>query len=107
MARATARHILVASEDKCNELKAAIEGGADFAQLARDNSSCPSFRPGPDGQGVRHCGLQRTGRCRARPGQDPVRISPAGSYQPPGLTLGNSRASYAGSFTPSLYQSSL
>ena len=26
MARATARHILVASEDKCNELKAAIEG---------------------------------------------------------------------------------
>ena len=29
MARATARHILVASEDKCNELKAAIEGGAE------------------------------------------------------------------------------
>src|SRR3990167_1794030 len=28
MARATARHILVASEAKCNELKAAIEGGA-------------------------------------------------------------------------------
>ncbi len=27
MARATARHILVSSEAKCNELKTAIEGG--------------------------------------------------------------------------------
>ena len=36
------------SEDKCNELKAAIEGGADFAQLARDNSTCPSGRSGGD-----------------------------------------------------------
>ena len=48
MARATARHILVASEDKCNELKSAIEGWADFAQLAKDNSSCPSARSGGD-----------------------------------------------------------
>lgn len=48
MARATARHILVASEDQCNELKAAIEGGADFAQLAKDNSTCPSGRNGGD-----------------------------------------------------------
>lgn len=46
MPRATARHILVSSEDKCNELKAAIEGGADFAQVAKDNSSCPSSRDG-------------------------------------------------------------
>ncbi|MDG9930965.1 MULTISPECIES: peptidylprolyl isomerase [Pseudomonas] len=46
MARATARHILVSSEDKCNELKAAIQGGADFAQLAKENSSCPSSRDG-------------------------------------------------------------
>ena len=30
MAKATARHILVSSEEKCNELKAQIEGGADF-----------------------------------------------------------------------------
>jgi len=48
MARATARHILVPTEEKCNELKAAIEGGADFAQVAKDNSTCPSSRQGGD-----------------------------------------------------------
>ena len=46
MAQASARHILVSTEAKCNELKAAIEGGADFAQVARENSSCPSSRDG-------------------------------------------------------------
>lgn len=46
MARASARHILVDSEAKCNELKTAIENGADFAQVARENSSCPSSRDG-------------------------------------------------------------
>ena len=44
MPRATARHILVPSEAKCNELKAAIEGGADFAQVAKDNSTGPFNR---------------------------------------------------------------
>lgn len=48
MTVATARHILVDSEEKCNELKAAIEGGADFAELARQNSRCPSGRNGGD-----------------------------------------------------------
>jgi len=48
MTVATARHILVDTEDKCNELKAAIEGGAEFADIARDNSSCPSGRNGGD-----------------------------------------------------------
>ena len=48
MTVATARHILVDTEEKCNELKAAIEGGADFADVARDNSSCPSGRNGGD-----------------------------------------------------------
>jgi peptidyl-prolyl cis-trans isomerase C len=48
MANATARHILVATEDKCNELKTTIEAGADFAQVAKDNSSCPSGRQGGD-----------------------------------------------------------
>ncbi|NLU70461.1 peptidylprolyl isomerase [Streptomyces sp. HNM0574] len=46
MATATARHILVPSEDKATELKAAIEGGADFAELAKANSTCPSGRQG-------------------------------------------------------------
>ena len=48
MARATARHILAATQDKCNELKAAIEGGADFAKVAKENSTCPSSRNGGD-----------------------------------------------------------
>lgn len=46
MSKASARHILVSSEEKCKELKAAIEGGADFAQVARENSTCPSSRDG-------------------------------------------------------------
>ncbi|OIO69128.1 MAG: peptidylprolyl isomerase [Zetaproteobacteria bacterium CG1_02_53_45] len=48
MTLATARHILVNSEEKCLELKAAIEGGEDFADVARNNSSCPSGRNGGD-----------------------------------------------------------
>ncbi|MBL8443234.1 MAG: peptidylprolyl isomerase [Zoogloeaceae bacterium] len=46
MAKATARHILVDTEARCKELKAAIEGGADFAQIAKENSTCPSGRDG-------------------------------------------------------------
>jgi peptidyl-prolyl cis-trans isomerase C len=46
MARATARHILVSTEAKCNELKAAIEAGADFAEIAKQHSTCPSSRDG-------------------------------------------------------------
>jgi peptidyl-prolyl cis-trans isomerase C len=42
MARATARHILVASEEQCQALKDEIAGGADFANLAREHSTCPS-----------------------------------------------------------------
>jgi peptidyl-prolyl cis-trans isomerase C len=34
-----ARHILVDSEEKAKELRAKIVGGADFAQLAKENSS--------------------------------------------------------------------
>ncbi len=48
MASATARHLLVDSEEKCQQLKTEIEGGADFADVARANSSCPSSAQGGD-----------------------------------------------------------
>ncbi len=48
MAKAQARHILVDSEEKCNDLKQQIAEGADFADVARDNSSCPSGKTGGD-----------------------------------------------------------
>ncbi len=48
MAKATARHILVDSEEICNELKKEIEEGADFATVAKANSSCPSGKSGGD-----------------------------------------------------------
>ena len=46
MAKASARHILVDTEEKCNELKTQIENGADFAELAAKHSSCPSGKQG-------------------------------------------------------------
>jgi peptidyl-prolyl cis-trans isomerase C len=46
MTQAAARHILVSTEQQCNDLKTAIEGGADFAQVARESSLCPSSRDG-------------------------------------------------------------
>ena len=48
MARATARHILVDSEEKCNELKAEIENGTSFEEVAKANSNCPSKAQGGD-----------------------------------------------------------
>ena len=48
MAKARARHILVSSEENCNALKTQIEGGADFAELAKEHSSCPSGKQGGD-----------------------------------------------------------
>ena len=46
MPRASARHILVDSEDKCLKIKAEIEGGASFEDLAKQHSSCPSGQSG-------------------------------------------------------------
>jgi peptidyl-prolyl cis-trans isomerase C len=48
MARAKARHILVKTEAQCQQLKDEITGGADFADIARKHSSCPSGGRGGD-----------------------------------------------------------
>lgn len=46
MATASARHILVDTEAECLDLKTKIEGGADFAELAKAHSKCPSGQRG-------------------------------------------------------------
>lgn len=48
MSTASARHILVTTEEACNDLKTQIEGGADFAELAGAHSQCPSGKQGGD-----------------------------------------------------------
>ena len=48
MPKASARHILVDSEDKCNDLKQQIAKGADFGGVAREHSTCPSGAQGGD-----------------------------------------------------------
>ncbi len=46
--KARARHILVPTEDACNQLKQQIADGADFADLAKEHSTCPSGKQGGD-----------------------------------------------------------
>ena len=46
MAKASARHILVSSEEICQELKEEIESGVDFADVAKEHSQCPSGKDG-------------------------------------------------------------
>jgi peptidyl-prolyl cis-trans isomerase C len=48
MTKATARHILVDSEEQCQTIKDKIEGGADFSALAQKHSSCSSGKQGGD-----------------------------------------------------------
>lgn len=48
MATAQARHILVPTEDQANDLKTQITDGADFGEVAKQHSSCPSSAQGGD-----------------------------------------------------------
>ncbi len=48
MSSASARHILVNTEEECLSLKQQIEDGADFAEVAKEHSTCPSGRKGGD-----------------------------------------------------------
>jgi peptidyl-prolyl cis-trans isomerase C len=48
MSKARARHILVSTEAECQKLKEEIEGGEDFAEVARKHSKCPSGQRGGD-----------------------------------------------------------
>jgi peptidyl-prolyl cis-trans isomerase C len=43
-----ASHILVKTEAEINDIKSQIDGGADFAILAREHSDCPSSAEGGD-----------------------------------------------------------
>lgn len=48
MTTACARHILVATEEEANDIKQQIADGADFAEMARQFSQCPSRAQGGD-----------------------------------------------------------
>jgi len=46
MATASARHILVPTEEQCNDIKQQIADGADFTEMAKAHSTCPSGSQG-------------------------------------------------------------
>ena len=48
MSKARARHILVSTKEKCEDLQTQIEAGGDFAALAKEPSTCPSGKQGGD-----------------------------------------------------------
>ena len=48
MSKATARHILVKTEEECESLKQKIESGTEFEEVAKEHSTCPSGRSGGD-----------------------------------------------------------
>ena len=44
MKKARASHLLLPTKEQCEEIKKEIEGGADFAEMAKKHSKCPSGR---------------------------------------------------------------
>ncbi len=46
MATAKARHILVSNQEECEKLKKQIGNGTDFADVAKEHSTCPSGQQG-------------------------------------------------------------
>ena len=48
MASAIACHILTDSKDKCDDLKKQIDEGANFEEIAKTHSLCPSGNKGGD-----------------------------------------------------------
>ena len=46
MTTVTARHILVTTLEECSDIKNKIDAGADFAEIAKHYSQCPSGRRG-------------------------------------------------------------
>ena len=48
MTVASARHILVSTEEECIQVKEKIEAGEDFAEIAKIHSTCPSKAQGGD-----------------------------------------------------------
>ena len=48
MTVASARHILVDTEEECLQLKERIDGGEEFADVAKAHSNCPSKAQGGD-----------------------------------------------------------
>jgi peptidyl-prolyl cis-trans isomerase C len=46
MSKATARHILVKTQEQCSDIKNEIVKGSDFAEMAKKHSLCPSGKQG-------------------------------------------------------------
>ena len=100
MARASARHILVDTQEACEELKTKIEAGGDFAALAREHSNCPSGSRGGElgefspGQMVREFDevvfQKEVGKVHG-PVKDPVRVSSDRDHEPHRLDPGRRR----------------